>query len=376
MPVIITSTGHSVPELKLSVKNLLDSVITLYGPTKSGKSVFVKHIMKTLQPHIDQLLIVSRSEPTNQDYQDYAPLQVIHTNLYLDATQGGKKVTPAQGARMFLQAIWDRQEVMAATYKQANRPKILRRLYLRLRHKDRAKSESQFRRLAKTKERAIREVKIKFADEPDTCRDQLKKLTKRITQMLCLLYKKFLFPFREYLWGLSDLSEEERHALHYFDFNPRLLLIFDDCAAALKPLWKDQLFTDLFYQGRHKFLTTVMCFQDDTNLPADLRKNSLLSVFMTPQVFTANFNRVSNYYSKEDKKYAEQIAPDIYSHKFRKIVYLRDDGTGQHFYHAIAPYPAPFRFGSDALLELCQKVGRSGISVDTNNPYYKQFQVK
>jgi hypothetical protein len=105
----------------------------------------------------------------------------------------------------------------------------------------------------------------------------------------------------EILWDRNDLSEDERCCLQHLHFNPRLLLIFDDCAAQLKPFFNKDVFRLLFYQNRHSFITVVLCCQDDTDLPANLRKNAFLSFFTEPVICTANFGRQANQFSKHIK---------------------------------------------------------------------------
>ena len=49
----------------------------------------------------------------------------------------------------------------------------------------------------------------------------------------------------------KHLTEDEKYSLMYLNFNPRLLLIFDDCSAQLKPFFNKEIFRMLFYQNRH-----------------------------------------------------------------------------------------------------------------------------
>ena len=64
--------------------------------------------------------------------------------------------------------------------------------------------------------------------------------------MLNLLYRKYITPHYNELWRKKSLSEDERYSLYYLHFNPRMLLIFDDCAAQLKPFFTKEIFRLLF----------------------------------------------------------------------------------------------------------------------------------
>lgn len=42
------------------------------------------------------------------------------------------------------------------------------------------------------------------------------------------------------------LTEDEKFTLNYINLNPRLLLILDDCAAELHPLFTKEIFKSFF----------------------------------------------------------------------------------------------------------------------------------
>jgi hypothetical protein len=217
-------------------------------------------------------------------------------------------------------------------------------------------------------------VRKQHAEDSGRCEERIKDVNSKFKKMLVLIYKKFITPEYEELWARSDLSEDERYSLAYIAFNPRLLLIFDDCAAQLKPFFTKDIFRLLFYQNRHSFITVIISCQDDTDLPANLRKNAYVSFFTEPVVCSSNFERSSNKFGKPARAYIADIAPDIFRGN-RKLAYIREDERRQHFYHFECPYPKPFRFGSDALHELTVAVQSEGVSMDKDNPYFSSFKL-
>ena len=192
--------------------------------------------------------------------------------------------------------------------------------------------------------------------------------------MVVLLYKKFLTPMVETLYARKDLTDDERHALHYLHFNPRLLLIFDDCAAQLKPFFNKELFRKIFYMNRHSYITVIICCQDDTDLPTNLRKNAFVSVFTEPIVAVSNFERASNQFPKSIRAVVAEICPEVFV-GYRKLCFIREDDRRQHLYHATGVFPRPFAFGSDALEELCGDLRVKGAVMDRGNPYFTHFAV-
>jgi hypothetical protein len=271
-----------------------------------------------------------------------------------------------------LKAVWQRQEMMAAIYTRANGLDTLAQLYSRLPKAARCEGDKYLEQLTQKRRRVVEDIRRRYAHDVGRRDEKCKQVEEKFAEMLKLVYKRFIAPELERLWDESALSENERYSLNYLFFNPRLLLIFDDCAAQLKPLFTKEIFRMLFYQNRHSFISVVVCCQDDTDLPANLRKQAFISIFTGPIVCTSNFDRFSNKFSKPTRAYVTEIVGSVFK-GHRKLAYIREDDANQHFYHTTATYPKKFRFGSDALLELCDSVRTEGVSMDKDNPYYDKF---
>lgn len=370
---VTTDTGHRVPELQLGPSLLMDRTTVLYGPSKTGKTVIVKSIMKHLEGHIEQVLLVSPTEPANRSYDGFIPSPLIHYRMHLpDPTD--KRDTPLKASMRFLETVYKRQEMMAAIYTRANDPETLSTLYTRLTHSERKLGDSYIASLERKRRRVVETVRRQHAQSPGKCDQKVLEVGDKFEKMVVLVYKKFLTPNVARLWKRKDLSEDERYTLHYLHFNPRLLLIFDDCAAELKPFFNKDIFRKLFYQNRHVFISVIVCCQDDTDLPANLRKNAFISIFTEPIVAAANFDRGANKFSKPLKALAGDIIPIVFS-GFRKLVYIREDDKRQHFYHLTCDYPRISIFGSDAFAELCSTVKSEGVTMDEDNPFFTKFKV-
>lgn len=369
-----TESGKKVPELVVGPSMFIDRTVAIYGPSKTGKTVITKHIMKAVNGHIEQIIIVAPSEPSNRSYEGVVDPPFIHYRLYLADPANPKKDDGAKGALRFLEAVWKRQEMMAAIYTRANNAEILAQLYGRLPKEVRAEGLRYIEVINAKRGRVIERVRKQFAAEPGRREEKVKEVNEKFKKMLVLLYKKYIAPLYEELWESDDLSEDERYSLYYLTFNPRLLLIFDDCAAQLKPFFNKDIFRLLFYQNRHSYITVVLCCQDDTDLPTNLRKNAFLSFFTEPIVCMSNFERASNKFPKPTKQYIAEIVGDVFK-GHRKMAYIREDDRRQHFYHVQFPYPKPFRFGSPASHELCDSVQSAGVSMDRENPFYDRFKI-
>ncbi|MCE7958853.1 MAG: hypothetical protein DYH06_13110 [Acidobacteria bacterium ACB2] len=369
-----TETGKKVPMLQVTPSMFIDRTVAIYGPSKTGKTVITKHIMKTVNGYIEQILIIAPSEPSNRSYEGFVDPPFIHYRLYLADPANPKKDDGAKGALRFLEAVWKRQEMMAAIYTRANNAEILAQLYGRLPKAVRLEGLRHIELINQKRGRVIERVRKQYASEAGRREEKVKEVNEKFKKMLVLLYKKYIAPLYEDLWGRDDLSEDERYSLYYLNFNPRLLLIFDDCAAQLKPFFNKDIFRLLFYQNRHSYITVLICCQDDTDLPTNLRKNAFVSFFTEPIVCLSNFDRPSNKFPKQTKTYVGEIIGDVFK-GHRKMAYIREDDRRQHFYHVQFPYPKPFRFGSDASHELCDAVQSVGVSMDKENPFYDRFKI-
>jgi len=372
--MLTTSSGNRVPRLPISPTLFIDRTVAIYGPSGTGKTVITKHIMQAVQGHIEQIIIVAPSEPSNRSYAGFVDPPFIHYRMFLADPANPKKDDGPRGALRFLEAIWKRQEMMAAIYTRANNPDVLAQLYARLSSSARRAGSDIIESVNEKRSRVVDRVRKQHAADSGRCEERIKDVNSKFKKMLVLIYKKFITPEYEELWARSDLSEDERYSLAYIAFNPRLLLIFDDCAAQLKPFFTKDIFRLLFYQNRHSFITVIISCQDDTDLPANLRKNAYVSFFTEAVVCASNFERSSNKFGKPARAYIADIAPDIFRGN-RKLAYIREDERRQHFYHFECPYPKPFRFGSDSLHELTMAVQSEGVSMDKDNPYFSSFKL-
>jgi hypothetical protein len=377
-----TVNGHEVPGLKLRPSLFIDKTNVLYGASGTGKTVIVKNILKIIQGHIEQGCVVSPTEPSNRSYEGTFDPAFIHYRLFMPKGEEPpgtrkKKDTPTEAAIRFLTAIYQRQEMMAAIYTRANRIKILKSLFERLPHAYRKKTRPVFDKVDRQRRRVVNEIDMRHGGgSAGTVRKKKDEVGKKFEAMMVLMYKKFLTPYAEVLWKKKELSEDERYTLNYLHFNPRFVVVFDDCAADLKPLFKKEIFRRFFYQNRHVFLTVIICCQDDTDLDTNLRKNTFVSIFTSPVVASAYYGRRTNGYTKAQREYTEEIIPEVFDESIhRKMAYIREDKERQNFYSLQVEDITPTMFGSTALKELCNTVLKKETSMDTDNPYFESFRL-
>lgn len=365
--------GQKIPELNLHAKEYIDKTIVIYGPTKTGKTVIVKNIMKIVSNYIDQILVIAPTEPSNRSYEGYVDPALIHYKLY-NTNDNGKngKDDWKQHAFLFLESIWKRQEMMASIYTNTNKIENLKKIFKYVVPHIKDEANCHIDNINKKLKTAIHQINKKYTNEGIRT-EKIKEIVNKFDEILVQIYKKYIYIDYKNIWE-CNLTEEERSTLQYIFFNPRLLLIFDDCAAQLKPFFSKEIFRKLFYQNRHSFVTLIICCQDDTDLPANLRKNAFISFYTEPVVCLSNFERSSNKYSKQIREHVNDLIPIIFK-GHRKLAYIREDDKNINFYHVTYEYPKPFKFGSKALQELCNLVQTTEPVMDKDNPYYNIFKI-
>ena len=377
---LVTSSGHVLDQFVGSAAKYLDSSIVVTGPSKTGKTVIIRDIMHATKPFIDQVIVICPSEPSNQTYAKLVPASLIISSppaAVAGPPAAGRKKAPADRNKLmeeYLTTLWKRQEMMAEIYTKANSLEVLASLFAKLPRSVRSDGQKLVDIFNGKRDNAIAAVRKRYAREPGLCAQEESKLDEKFAAMLTKIYKQLLIPNADALWALTTLSKQERFSLEYLEFNPRLLLIMDDCAAPYKKmLEKSDVICQLFYQARHCFITFVFVCQDTTDLPAAYRRGAMIMIFTTAKTCSGHFMEKAHRFTRDEKEYVAAVVPDVF-HGYRKFVYLREDP--KQFYHYTSPFHLPFMFGSDAVRELCKRVENGGDSENVENPFYAAFRGK
>jgi energy-coupling factor transporter ATP-binding protein EcfA2 len=374
MSVVVS--GKTIPEFKWSTSAFLDCTTVLYGATRSGKSTVIKHIMKVLQPHIDQVLVVSPTEVSNRAYEGMVDSTLIHERVWLEDpnSKAKKENNPNKCAIRFLDSVFDRQMMLSDMYRRATKIDTIESLYRRL--PSSAKEEiKRYSELADRKKNTIVNlINHQYAFEPGIRESKINEVKEKFKNILLKVHKKFLRENYRYLMKQTDLSEDEKYALTYLDINPRLLIIFDDCAADLLKVFKSEAMRRYFYQGRHNYITLLLSCQNDKDIPVSLRTNAFVSIYTDLRNLVTSFEDKNNSHPREIREFVANAGKIVFSVPHRKFAYIRDDPSGQQFYWLKAQYPIKkFKFGSEALNELCSIVRQTNKKIDRNNPFYQSF---
>lgn len=222
---LLTDTGLEVPDLELQPSHFLDCNTVIYGPTKTGKTTIVKHIMKLVSPYIDQGVAIVPTSDSNGAYDDILPAPLIHTRLYIPGTgKNSKKDDSVAGAVRFLETIVERQELMAKLYRRANNLETLSKLFSKISKQDYEAGRKAVTALNARRDAIIGTIRRKFDKDKGASDEKAKVVNEKFKQFLILLYKKFIVRSFHALRALRGLTEDERYTLEYLHFNPRSTL--------------------------------------------------------------------------------------------------------------------------------------------------------
>lgn len=357
----IKYTMTALAELDMNFKLFLDRSTVLYGESGSGKSFAIADILYTIKPHIDQIIVVCPTDPINRAYSGNSeqgnglvPLACIHHQI----------------TEELLENIWKRQEAFAAVYARANNIIILESLYAKV-ARYAPKEDAQIAIIRKTK--ASREAEIKQKLPPDAATAKIKALNEDFTKLIIKCYKQVINLNMTKLRDMT-LSEDEKFSLKFLNFNPRLVLIFDDCTDQLKQFKAHPVIQKLFYQGRWAFITTIIACHTDKSLDPELKKNSFVNIFTESGCCHAYIERPSNDLTREQIKSAQEAVKQTFvpipELKNQKLVWIREQ---KKFFKYTADSHPNFTFGAPILRSFCNRVTNTGTSA-TDNKFMAGFK--
>jgi len=342
----------ALDEIAIDYKIFMDKTTIIYGASGTGKSAIVVDILSHLKPHIDQIVVICPTDPTNKTYSNgIVQTPLIHYNL----------------TEKLLKSIWERQEMLAAVYARSNNISILEGLFNKLNltyiKKSIDKSHS-------VKSSCIEEINAQISD-PIVRTKKIQEVEEKFKEFNLLIYKNYISKHVDTL-NKMNLSTDEKFTLKYLNFNPRMVLIFDDCSADFKKIKTPEgksILGKMFFQNRWAFLSIIIAIHDDKLLDSELRKNAFCSIFTSPRATSAYFKRDTNAFPPEVYKQINVWNPTIFQ-GFQKLVYIRPTDTFHKFTAKVHPN---FQFGADVINEYCEKVKSEGLGMNKSNSFYSYF---
>ena len=336
----------SLSEFKPSAELFLDKSTVLFGPSGSGKSTIIVDILYHLKPHVDQIIVFSPTDKQNKTFGGgVVPPPFIHYDV----------------SKEILDELWERQSSFVTVYTQANRPEILARLFARIPD---SKPAKLLRAYGAKLEKVVSELKDEAAAE---------SMRRTYDEFKIRFYKKYIAEYQKYL-SVQHLTPAEKISLKNIDFNPRIVVVFDDCTDILKKMKNSKFIQNIFYQGRWMMITLMLGLHTDKALDPEIKKSIFTTIYTSASVAVTTFTRSSSGLTKEEQIRGLSATREAFTPllRFQRLVYLRTTDT---YYKYTATPRKGFRFGSNELWQLTNAISNTdGDSLETSkNKYIREL---
>jgi len=367
-------SGHEVPRIEMDAAMLLHRSIAVYGPSGTGKTVIVKHILEQLREAVPCAIVVCPSEPTNRNYEGIISSQLIHFAMeWPDPKRPTQRLGGKKGAEEWLKHVWARQSALASSYALGRDLKRLKRLGRHLKPAAQASCTRELGALA-ARRRELEAAAARTYRHSEARREEAVQKIRGLTEegeRNCL--RAHLVADYNQVWRQPALTEGDKACLKNLTLNPNLVIVFDDCGPDLSEIKGNKVLKNMLFRGRHNYVTLVFCLQDDTEFSPALRKNIFINVMASDQTASSVLGRTAT--TATQRRAVGEYVDTVFSGDeiHRKLIYLRDDPSQQHYYHFTASEYARRPFGSVAVRELCDKVAGATGQISADNPYAARF---
>lgn len=321
----------------IDASHVLDRTTVIYGESNTGKSCVIKDILFHIKDKIEQIIVIAPSDISNHSYEkSLVPKPCIHYKITSE----------------LLDNILQRQTALVAVYERANNLNVLESLFNKIPNSD----------ISPETRSIISKIKAKSSDNI------------KYSDTLLKVYHKYISAAKQDLL-LLNLTPDEKFSLRYFSINPRLTLIFDDCTEYITKFKKHEAFQSLFYRGRWGFLTVIIACHTDKSLDPELKKNAFLSIYTNKTMALTCLTRKSMNLTSEELSNINNIIDEAFdgSVEYQKLVWSR---LNNKYYKFCAVVHPNFRFGSDKLWELCDKIAANNENnFNQSNKFFREFTV-
>jgi energy-coupling factor transporter ATP-binding protein EcfA2 len=353
--------NNTIPKICDTDYQLFINMLTIiYGTSGSGKSSILIYLLNILKDKIPIGIVCNPTHKVNKAYNNF-PEQCIYEDV----------------SKELLIKIFERQTQALSMYNLVRDIKILTPLFNIISD---INARERISKLNNILHLGINEInnKCNKEDIETSTNDLTEKYEHKVVKTMRYEINKHIKLLQN-----SNLSEMQRSIIRNFNFNPNLLLVIDDCAASIKD-WKDLKETkELFFNGRHFKVTTILTMQDDAIIPPPLKKNAHISIFTNEPVANTYIKRDSSGIPASIKKDFLNIASIIFKpnehntkKNYKKLVRFGDIVPTDYKTQYMIAIPKKRKFGSSAYWELCNASKKSDcVDSSNNNCFSTMFNI-
>jgi len=332
---ITCGSGLQLKPLSKNPEYYFESTTLIFGRRNSGKTTIINEILYLCKNLIPLCFVISTTNSSNNNFTNIIPDKCIFSELN----------------EKWLIEIWNRQKDVSEIYNIVNDVNNLYSLFKLIANNQEIEFFNKHNKLFIKFHKKINSLKNdnnkhKYLDEINKTKRifTIKFLKNVIKKNIAKIDYKKLLPI-------------QKITIKFIDFNPGILIVFDDCASLFKK-WakKNDIIKRIFYEGRHYHITIIVSSQDDKEIESEYRKNTIVTIFTTEEAAIANFERKSNSFSKSKINMAQEVIKELFQSKIShaKLVYLANDDSS--FRYTIADIPPPFKMCSSILWNYVTRV--------------------
>lgn len=335
-------------KLDITPELLINRSTLIFGTSSTGKTVLIRDILYTLKDHVPMCHVFCPTNDYNEAYTNMVPKNLIKKELVVSE----------------LEELVKKQRGRSELYKKVNNINSLKNIAFKLDldHKIKKKFfivENYYENLLKN-------------DKDNKYTDELKKLHE---EQVIGFFKEEIMKVYDQNKNLVELTEVEINTVKYLNFNPKMVIVLDDCTSDAKQWGKSTVLNELFFQGRHYNITTIISLHNDTALPPAIRKNSFINIFTEAGPAIGFFKSgTSNNFTKAEEREANSYANALFGmnakKSFKKLCYLREYPSGERFKFVRATKRSDFVYN-----ELLFKIYKEDIETKTeiDNEFLKKI---
>jgi GTPase SAR1 family protein len=234
---------------EITINDILDKSIIVYGGSNTGKTTMINHLIYTIRKEIRFMVVFSGSIGATETYKSWTPDIFIHDGV---TEQELVNIRNAQKESSKIYNLLIDPDYTMNICKKIPSLKLVSEHLLNIYHSH-------------------------------------KDLEKEIKMKIFLFFKKIC---KNILSGSYDLEitaetfeEYEYNIIQAHEFNPRVLIIFDDCTNQLSEIKSATVIKDIFFQGRWDYLTIIIALHSPTAVSPSIRMNSQVRIYTDEKVF-------------------------------------------------------------------------------------------
>lgn len=357
----IYASGYAVPKVDDSRLYFANRLTILYGPSGSGKSSLIQHILNTLRHTIPLAIVCCPTASLNGDYNSILPDQCIYDDV----------------TKPLMQRIFQRQTNVMAMHDLVHDVNQLKPLFQLIADND---SNSKVERLKVIYRKGCTDIKGAYnEDDIDSTIDGLTvKYNKKLVKIMRACISANIARLQSF-----HLTEMQKTILTNININPRLFLLIDDCMASIREWACLEETKKLFYQGRHYAISVALSAQSEVSIPPPLRSNAHISIFTTQSIINTFINKASSGIPPDQRKLISKIAETVFAPaedrskpNYKKLVLFGQIVATESKIQYMIGTPKKRKFGSAALWRICDEVKRESSSTVNSNSFSKMFALK